>query len=93
MLVEPAIDKLVNLIKAQDREVKMKVIDDAYQSLTEGKASIQSVRIMAKLIEDIPNYKVGNLPSSYEITNELITKYGIINLIIMDLTSYMEQVN
>ena len=48
---------------------------------------------MAKLIEDIPNYKVGNLPSSYEITNELITKYGIINLIIMDLTSYMEQVN
>lgn len=59
-LVEPAIDKLINLVKAQERDVKIKFIDQAYQSLSEGKATTQSIRIMAKLIEDLPNYRIGN---------------------------------
>lgn len=87
-MVEPAIDKLINLIKAQEREIKIKYIDLAYQSLTDGKATTQCIRIMSKLIDDLPNYRVGNQPTQYEVVNDLIKTYGIINLVIGDLQNY-----
>jgi hypothetical protein len=59
-LVETAIDKLINLVKSQEREVKIKYIDIAYQSLLEGKATSQSIRVMSRLVDDLPNYRIGN---------------------------------
>jgi hypothetical protein len=71
-LVENAIDKLISLLKMQEREPKMQYISHAYECLSEHRSSLQAVRVMAKIIEDIPSYKIMALATNYEISSDLI---------------------
>jgi hypothetical protein len=48
---------------------------------------------MAKVIEEIPTHRMGESKTRYEIANELIDNYKVLDLVISDLASYSEIAN
>lgn len=71
----------------------MTYISNAYDQMGERRSTLQAVRVMAKIIDDIPSYKVSNLATNYEVASELISKYGILNIVIQDLKTYVDAAN
>jgi len=87
-LVETGVEKFLEIIKSQDRDIKNPFIAQCAQNIKEQKCTIQSVKILIKLIDYLPSYKIGNQPSLIEVTTDFIEKEGLIDAIVADLTAY-----
>ncbi len=80
-----------------DREVKHEFIFKCVNKIKENKSSVQSIKILQKILDTIPNYKVSMqttfLPTLFELATQLISEQNLINLVIYDLALYSEQAN
>lgn len=92
-LIESAMDKLINLLLHQDRAMKLEYINLCYDRIEHSIASYQCVRLMHKILDNIPKEKMGTIPSGQEIATDLINKYNTITLVIFDLSRYSELAN
>jgi hypothetical protein len=73
--------------------MKMEYINLCYDRIENGIAPYQCVRLMHKILDQIPKEKMGTLPSGNEIASELVNRYNAITLIIFDLSKYSELAN
>jgi hypothetical protein len=48
---------------------------------------------MAKIIDEFPKEKYSGNVTRYEITNELIDKHNVLDLVIKDLARYIDKAN
>lgn len=92
-LLESAMEKLINLLLHQDRPMKLEYINLCYDRIENGVATYQCVRLMHKILDQIPKEKMGMLVSGNEIANDLINTYNAITVIIFDLSKYSELAN
>ena len=76
-----------------DANLRLQYIQKAFKTLQQHKASQQSVRIISKILEDIPTHRVSDYKTKYEVATELIENYQIIELVITDLQKHSEIVN
>ncbi len=73
--------------------MKLEFINMSYDHLATGRSSMQCIRIIQKLLEQIPKEKTGTLISSSEIAQSLLEKYCLITMVIEDLSQYSEKAN
>lgn len=66
-IIEIAMDKLINLLLHQERSMKIEYINLCYDRLENGESSMQCVRLMQKILDQIPRDKMGSLISGMEI--------------------------
>jgi hypothetical protein len=72
-LVEVAIDKLIGSVRtAQEGPIRLAYIKKAYDTLLEHRASIQCIRIIAKILEEVPSHRYSDNRTRYEVATELI---------------------
>lgn len=88
-----ALDKFIELIRNWERDQKGEFIYKCIEKIQQNQASIQCIKIMQKILDQIPTYRINNQHTIYETAISLIKDYQIIDLIIMDLSQYTEIAN
>lgn len=85
---------MINTIKiVVDANLRLTYVQKGYETLNSQKASVQAIRIMAKILEEIPNHRISDNKTKYEVATELIDSYRILDLVISDLQTYCEKAN
>lgn len=64
-----------------------------YDRLDKEQSPLQAIRIMSKILDQIPKDKMGQLISGQEVASNLIEQYHLITQIIFDLSRYTEVAN
>lgn len=76
-----------------DANLRLTYVQKAFETLNAQRASVQSIRIMAKILEEIPTHRINENKTKYEVATDLIDSYKILDLIISDLQIYCEKAN
>lgn len=93
-LVEIAIDKLIGTVRiAQESPLRIGFILRAYETLSDHRASIQCIRVISKILDEVPSHRYSDNRTRYEVASELIDQYKLLDLVIADLQMYSEAVN
>ncbi|CDW78148.1 ubiquitin carboxyl-terminal hydrolase family protein [Stylonychia lemnae] len=92
-IIEIAMEKFIDLIRNWDREQKGEFIAKCIAKIKNHQSTVQSIKIVQKILDQIPNYRVNNLPTLFDMANQLIKQEDIINLVIYDFIYYNDIVN
>ena len=78
---------------AQEGPLRLGFIQRAIDTLNEDRASIQSIRVISNILEEVPGHRNGDNRTRYKVSNDLIEQKRLLNLVIADLQMHSEAVN
>ena len=85
-LVEIAIEKLIGTLSiAQEGALRVGFIQRAFDTLNEHRVSIQCIRVISKILDEVPSHWYAYNRTRSEVATELIDQYRLLNLVMLDL--------
>ncbi len=88
-----ACEKFNELIRNWDKDQKGEYVYLCIENIKEHRAPLQSIKILIKILDQMPQYKQGNLPTIYDTANQLIEQMHLVDLIINDVVHYLKIAN